>query len=652
MKLYDTMTDLLADARSRDRHIRFIDGEKDECIVGFDDLWNRALALLGSLQSRGMHPGDELVIFSKSNESFVIAFWAAILGGIVPVPVAVGISDEHRFKLFRILRQLERGTLFTELGLLERLLDFSEERSLGDVTGILKSKTVLMSDVRPGDAGEVIRREPKDLAFIQYSSGSTSDPKGVCLTHRNLCHNVRAIVEATHWMEHDCSLSWMPLTHDMGLIGYHLSVMAAGMNHAVMDTNVFVRRPLLWMTKANELRATQLCSPNFGYKHFLKLFERKGLPDGTDLSCVKLILNGAEPISWDLCEEFLGALAPLGLKRSAMYPVYGLAEATVGVSLGTPGDEPTRVVVDRHALRIGDPYKEIDPAHADAVSFVRVGKAIRDVEIRIADDDDRPLDDGLVGNIQLRGASVTERIYGDDEATRSLFTADGWLRTGDCGVFVDGQLVITGRQKDIIIVNGQNYYPHDIEEIVADIDELDLGKVVVAGATPTSSGTEELLVFILFRQDIADFAGLALQVRNVIGEHIGLEVDHVIPVSRIPKTTSGKVQRAHLLRDYLEGEFDDVLAQLGPAPGSGVDDDELVAELELICREFSKERSIGPDDNLFEVGVSSLTLTEIVLAIDERYPGKLDISDLFDYPTLREIAAFLRRDPANDGAAS
>jgi acyl carrier protein len=279
------------------------------------------------------------------------------------------------------------------------------------------------------------------------------------------------------------------------------------------------------------------------------------------------------------------------------------------------------------------------------VSFVKVGKAIRDVEIRIADDDDAILSDGEVGHIQLLGGSVTERIYGDDEATQSLFTDDGWLRTGDCGVFVDEQLVITGRLKDIIIVNGQNYYPHDIEEIVAEIDGLDLGKVVVAGATPTGSGTEELLAFILYRQDLDEFAPLADQVRNIIGEHVGLEVDHVIPISRIPKTTSGKVQRAHLLRDYLDGEFNELLAEMTPTAeaAEGADDDPLVAELEGICREFSKERRIGPDDNLFEVGVSSLTLTEIVLAIDERYPGKLDISDLFDYPTLREVAAFLRR---------
>jgi len=643
MKLYDNMTELLAEARGRDREIRFIDGEHDESTLSFAELWNRASALLGSLQAKGMQAGDELIIFSKSNESFVVAFWAAILGGIVPVPVAVGISDEHRYKLFRILTQLHRATLFTEEDLLQRLQDFAAKNELDEVGKLLATRSALISDVSSSAHGEIHQSSPDDVAFIQYSSGSTSDPKGVCLTHRNLCTNIRAIVERCGWMEDDTSLSWMPLTHDMGLIGYHLSVMAAGMNHAVMDTGVFVRRPLLWMSKANELRATQLCSPNFGYKHFLKLFERKGLPD-LDLSCVKLILNGAEPISWDLCEEFLAALAPHGLKRTAMFPVYGLAEATVGVSLPDPGPEYQRIIVHRHSLRIGDPYELAEIGDADAVSFLKVGYAIRDVEIRIAADDDSVLPDGSVGHIQLQGGSVTERIYGDEEATAALFTDDGWLRTGDVGVVVDGQLVITGRQKDIIIVNGQNYYPHDIEEIVASLDTLDLNKVVVAGATPSGKQTEELLAFILYRQDLDAFAELADAVRTVIGEHTGLEVDHVIPVQKIPKTTSGKVQRVALLRAYLDGEYNDLLGKLAPADEEVLDTDAdpLVAEFERIAHEFSKERRVGPDENLFEVGLSSLTLTEIVLAIDERYPGKVDISDLFDYPTLRELAAFLR----------
>ena len=335
MILHDNLIDILAEARSRDRAVLLIDGENDESSVPFAGIWNRAGKLLGKLQQRGMGPGDELVVFSKSNEEFIIAFWAAILGGIVPVPVAVGISDEHRLKLVRILGQMRRGTLYTDSDLLLRLTDFATARNLPAVIRTLERNTCLMGEALDGPAGEIARVKPGDLAFVQYSSGSTSDPKGVCLTHANLCTNLRDIIDRLQFMPDDRALSWMPLTHDMGLIGYHLSVLTAGMNHAVMDTSLFVRRPLLWLSKASELRSTQLCSPNFGYKHFLKLFERKGLP-GLDLSCVKLILNGAEPISWELCREFLAALAPSGLKSNVMHPVYGLAEATLAVTVPQP----------------------------------------------------------------------------------------------------------------------------------------------------------------------------------------------------------------------------------------------------------------------------------------------------------------------------
>jgi len=645
MKLYDTLAEMLEEGRSRDRHVLLINGEKDESRISFAELSDRAHQLLGSMQQRGMRPGDEVVIFTKSNESFLIAFWAAILGGIVPVPVAVGISDEHRFKLLRILDQLRNGRLYTDQGLLDRLLEFAVSENMADVKRALETDTIVEGNIESSGAGEPASLEPDQLAFIQYSSGSTSDPKGICLTHRNLATNIRASCERLEWHEDDQSLSWMPLTHDMGLIGYHLTVYAAGMNQAFMDTSLFVRRPLLWLSKASELRATQLCSPNFGYKHFLKLFKRKGL-DNLDLSAVRLILNGAEPISYELCEEFLAALAPYGLRRSVMFPVYGLAEATVGVTYPKPGTEYSKITVDRHSLRIGSPYEPKEPDDPDAIGFVKVGTPIRDCEVRITDDDDQPLADGIIGNIDIRGGNVTQGLYHNVEEEAKIFTEDGWLRTGDCGVFVDGQLVITGRSKDIIIVNGQNYYPHDIEEVVARLDGLDLGKVVVAGVNAKQNQTEEVLAFVLYRKDPALFIYLAHQVRSTIGAQIGIDVDHVIPVQRIPKTTSGKIQRAHLVDAYLSGEFDAVLPKAAPElqQDESIDEDSMIAQLSAVCSEFAQDRNVGPDDNLFEVGISSLTLTEIILALEERYPGKVDINDLFEYPTIRDLAGFIERE--------
>ncbi|MEX0977058.1 MAG: non-ribosomal peptide synthetase [Woeseia sp.] len=655
MKLYDSLPAMLHDARGKDRAIRFIDGDKDESVVTFDELWSRALRLLGTLQRRGMKSRHELVIFTQSNESFVVAFWAALLGGIVPVPVAVGISDEHRLKLFRILRQMDQGTLYTQADLLDRLCEFAKARDLPELLESQLQRAIL-SDTgdtgEDGDGGHLHSVAADDDAFIQFSSGSTSEPKGVRLTHRNLATNIRAIVEGIGWNETDISLSWMPLTHDMGLIGYHLCALAAGMNHAVMDTSLFVRRPLLWISKASELRATQLCSPNFGYKHFLKLFNRKGLQD-LDLGAVRLVLNGAEPISFELCEQFLDALAPFGLAHSAMLPVYGLAEATLAVAFPETGRDFERIVVHRHSLRVGSPFEPARNGDIDAVSFVKVGKAVRDCEIRLTDELDRPVDSGIVGHIQIRGDNVTRGLYRNTEAETELFANDGWLRTGDCGILVDGELVITGRSKDIIIVNGQNYYPHDLESIIAQIDGLDLGKVVVCGVNDERQQGEQLLVFVLHRGELADVHELAQSIVATVATRTTLQVDQVIPVSRVPKTTSGKVQRGQLASAYLDGEFDQVVAQLAALSRqipADTGENDLVRELEGICREFSRDRPIGPDDNLFEVGVSSLTLTEIVLAIDEKYPGKVDISDLFDYPTIRELATFLQLSPQTETA--
>jgi len=288
----------------------------------------------------------------------------------------------------------------------------------------------------------------------------------------------------------------------------------------------------------------------------------------------------------------------------------------------------------------------MDPEDPDAISFVKVGTPIRDCELRITGDDDRRLADGLIGNIHIRGGNVTEGLYHNDEEQAKIYAEDGWLRTGDCGVFVDGELVITGRSKDIIIVNGQNYYPHDIEEVAARIDGLDLGKVVVAGVNAKQSQTEEVLAFVLYRKDPESFVRLAYQVRSTIGAQIGIEVDHVIPVPRIPKTTSGKIQRSQLIGAYLNGEFDAVLPKAAPqSPDEEpVDDDPVIAQLSAICREFAQDLRVGHDDNLFEVGISSLTLTEIILALEEKYPGKVDINDLFDHPTIRELAGFIDRE--------
>ena len=653
MSEHATLVDLLDEQRHADRWIRFIDGDRNEATVTYADLWVRAERLLSLLQACGCQPGDELIIYSKSNERFLIAFWAALLGGLIPVPVAVGISDEHRHKLFRIARKLTNPTLFAEAEAIDRLLSFAADNGIRRAQDLLRRSVTELEDAK-ATGGKLVGRSGDDIGFVQYSSGSTSEPKGIVLTHSNLVSTVHSMRRRLEFTADDVALSWMPLTHDMGLIGYHLTMLASGMNHAIMDTAVFVRRPLLWMEKVNELRATQIASPNFGYKHYLKSFVRKR-PEDLDLSCIALCLNGAEPISVDLCEEFITALEPFGFKRTAMLPVYGLAEATLGVTFSPLHRDYEHIVAHRHSLKIGERYAQAVAEDDDAVRFVKLGHAIDGCNYRVVDDSDAPVPDGIVGNIQIAGENVTTGVYRDAQRTAEIFTADGWLKTGDCGVVVDGELVVTGRAKDLIIINGQNYYPHDIEEIVARIQELDLGKVVVCGAKRAGRQTEELLVFLLHRKGLEDLAALAARVRDVVGSRAGLEVDHVIPISRVPKTTSGKVQRSALANGYLDGDYDAVLAELHALGERSAHQEAaptgLIGELLAIAAEFSKERQIGPDDNLFEVGISSLTLTEIMLAIDEKLPGQVDVNDLFDHPTIRALAGFIESQQSREQAS-
>lgn len=644
---YPTLNSALKAQLDSGKWLTFIEGKQNQRQYSYAQLYEHALMLLYDLQEAGLTAGDQLIILHKDNQAFVEAFWACVLGGIVPVPVAVGISDEHRAKLFRIFNKLERPYLFTSQDNLDRLAAFAQQHGLSESIQTVRHKTVLANLLEVHEQrGREHAAQPEDVCFIQFSSGSTSEPKGVVLTHRNILTNLNAIAEGAGYTPDDISLSWMPLTHDMGLLGFHLNMIAAGMSQCLMPTDLFSRRPLLWMEKVSELRATVTCSPNFGYKHFLKALGDKKLDD-VDLAHVRVIYNGAEPISVELCEQFLTTLAPYKLRREAMFTVYGLAEATLAVAFPKIGRPYRAVYVDRHAMRLGDSVKFVEAQHPDAVGFAIEGPAVRDMEIMITDEDDLPLNANHIGLVQIKGDSVTSGYYLDEETNLEALSDDGWLNTGDLGFLTrDDELVITGRAKDIIFSNGLNYYPHDIESIALQLQELELGKVVAYGLRRANAENDELLIFILFRADIRDFIGIVRDVTRHINEQTGLEVTHVIPVNRIPKTTSGKLQRRLLGDTYLDGEYDEVIRQIDTLLGEthAVETGDLSEseyKLKTIFDAAVKDKPVGVHDNFFETGISSLTLTEIHQQIDEQFPGLVDVTDMFEHQTIAELARFM-----------
>jgi len=642
---YATLVDVLESNRGADRSVTYIEGENAERRVHYQDVYARALGILFLLQSAGAKRGDKMIISLNNNEQFLDGFWAAICGGIVPVPLAVGISDEHRHKLLRVARKLGNPLLYTDAKSLERLGNLASEVGETELFRQIKSRAFLVESIADiSKPGKLFRPQPEDLAFIQFSSGSTSEPKGVMLSHGNLMANTRGCTEIDKFSDRDVSLSWMPLTHDMGLIGFFLMQFANRVHVNLMQTELFVRRPLLWLQIAAKKRVTITCSPNFGYRHFLKVLGDRRL-ENLDLSAIRLIYNGAEPISVPLCNEFMSSLAYTGLKRQAMYPVYGLAEASLAVTLPPLGSDYRWIRVNRHRLNVGAQI-EVNPAEArDALELMCVGHVVPNTELLIADDSRAALPDGKVGHILIRGASVTRGYFADPAASAAAIDANGWVDTGDLGVIHEAGLYIAGRTKEIIFVNGQNYYPYDLENIAQRAPGLELNKVVAAGVLKPGSQGEELVVFVLHRGNMADFLPTAAAVSRLVNEHTGLEVAQVIPTKRIPKTTSGKVQRHLLEQAYIEGEFDAELTELEALHDSQGGSHRAAAGLETrlqsICEAALPGKRIDVNDNLFEIGASSLKLIEIHESIDRDFPGLIDLTELFDHPTIAQLAKHL-----------
>jgi acyl-CoA synthetase (AMP-forming)/AMP-acid ligase II/acyl carrier protein len=643
---FTTLNAALAARLTSNRAIHYIEGEGNERTLPFRALYSRAAGLLHHFQSCGARPGTEMILLLERNEQLVDAFWACILGNIIAVPIAPGATDEHRLKLFRVLRRLKQPHLCTDRTIFARLSTYAAENALTAEIERIKPATVFLDQIDDISLpGGLQATRPDDIAFVQYSSGSTSEPKGVALTHRNLITNIAAIAHGINLGDADSGFSWMPLTHDMGLIGFHLTPLVMNVTHHLMATAVFIRRPQLWLAKASEKCATVLCSPNFGYRHFLKTFD----PDKgarLDLSHVRILFNGAEPISVELCREFLTALAPCGLRSSVMFPVYGMAEASLAVTFPDPGAGYATVTVKRDALTVGTAVEFVAAGDPLAITLMQVGHPVLGCELRVAGNTSAELPEGVVGHIQIRGDNVCRGYYLDPQSTQAAISIDGWLDTGDIGFRYEGELTITGRAKEILFVGGQNYYPHDIEAVIEKHAGIDPGKAAVCGARPDNAATDDVIAFILHRGELRDFVPAIGRVRKCVNEQIGIVVAHVIPVAKIPKTTSGKIQRYLLAAAYQNGEFREVLTSLhelaATAPGAVSEaHSEIEKNLKEICDAFLKDKPFGVHDNLFELGTSSLTLAQIYERIETVYPGQLEVADFFDYPTIADLAKYL-----------
>lgn len=677
---FKTLNDALNASAQTDKGIWFVTGFEEEEFLSYRDILNNAKTYLAALQKRGIKPGDELVLQYASIQRFIEAYWACLLGGIVPIPLEKGEKPDNGMKVLRVWPQLNNPYLAADNDkILDKLLQhatkFDEEL---DTLSLWKEKMLPRSFILneiDEDLGEPDLPEVSEqaIAFIQFSSGSTGSPKGVALTHKNLLVNIRDIIHMSDWERDDVFCSWKPLSHDFGMIGFNLAAVVAQTNQVRIPTDSYIWSPALWMHAVSKFRGAILGSPNFGFRHFLKLYNRRRKePWDWDLSCVKAILNGAEPISAKLCNEFMQEMAPYNMPEKAMRPVYGLAEASLIVSSCQLTDGVIEHPVHREYLHIGDNIKPLPETDPNAVSLVDCGVVYPSTEVRITDKNRHPLPEGVVGQIEIKGDNVTAQYYNNPEASARCIDDEGWLNTEDLGFMKNGRLVFANRIKEMIIVGGVNYFPHDIEKAIMRVKGDDALNTYIACSIPhPEQEGEQLAMFVYYKRSPEGFLDQVEEVRDIVMDDFGIPVTYVVPTRVIPKTTSGKVQRYVLRKQFLDGNFDEALEITGqprqlptgkvenatpptavePASSEPTSTESeptavqakaaLNAIKQWIREHVMKEAkldSISDDVSFFDMGIASLRLIDIQDSIEDHFDVPLSDSSALDHPTVNGMA--------------
>jgi fatty-acyl-CoA synthase len=514
------------------------DGSEPAEVVELARLHDDARRVAAALQRRGIGPGAHVAILGATTRPLVTAIQATWLCGaatvMLPVPMRLGSIDEFVRQTRARVRAADCALVVVD----PLLADFVDPEP-GDPP--LVTLEELSRRLPPLDAYERPPDDPDALAILQFTSGSTADPKGVMLPHRCVTANLDGIVAAAGLeLDRDVGVSWLPLYHDMGLIGLLLTPMTTGMCLVLMSPQDFLAAPARWMEALDAFGGTVSAGPNFSYVLAGRTLARRR---DLDLSRWRLALNGAEPVDPAAVEAFAAAASPHGFDARAVFPAFGMAEATLAVTFPEPGSGLVADVVDARVLET-DQYAAPCAPHADgARRLTMLGRPLAGLELRVVDPDSgAPRGHREVGEVEVRGSSVTPGYYGHPEATAAAFH-EGWLRTGDLGYLVDGELVVCGRIKDVIILGGRNIYPQDIERAAADVEGVRAGNVIAFGIE-TRKGRESFVV--VAETKAGDDLTLRDAVRRRVYDAVGCAPDDVVLVrpGTLPKTSSGKLQRA------------------------------------------------------------------------------------------------------------
>jgi fatty-acyl-CoA synthase len=540
----------------------------------FGELYSAAQKCAEELARRGVPAGGRVSLMLPTSRQFFICFAGILLAGAVPVPIY------PPFRADRIEEYAERQAAILNNAGVCLLLTFRRAEAVAkllkprvkSLLGVVDAEKLMEAAEKapppaPGALPAFISgsrvRKGNDLALLQYTSGSTGDPKGVMLTNANLLANMRVIAKGAEMGPESVGISWLPLYHDMGLIGAWLTLMLHGVPLVVMSPLAFLTRPERWLQAISKHRGTITAAPNFAYELCVRKISDKAM-EGVDLSSMRVMMNGAEPVNPETLERFAQRFGKYGFRKEAMLPVYGLAEASLGVTF-PPLDRGPRVErVEREAFTAQGRAVSAAAGDESAIAFVSVGKSFPGHEVKIVDEQGNGVAERTEGYLWFRGPSSTRGYFENEEATAQLMPQgpvgpDGgypWLNSGDRAFQVDSEIFITGRVKDIIIKGGRNLYPHEVEELASRAEGIRKGCVVAFGLKDKGSGTEKLVIVAESReQDAGRRAAIVAAINDEVSRGLGLPADRVelIPPGSIPKTSSGKLRRDGTKQLYAAG---------------------------------------------------------------------------------------------------
>ena len=534
-----------------ERGFVFVRPDGTERFCPWSEIVEQAEKRGAELHARGLVKGDRLAIVVPEPDEFVLSFLGAVMGGIVPVPIYPQLSfknvDSYHDTVTHIANASGAKMILTTPGT-QQYVEPVLPRAPG-LKGI-----ILASDLGRGTERIDIAIDPTDLAFLQFTSGSTSRPKGVVVTHRNLAWNSEAFM--VHGLEKDSSfdkgVSWLPLFHDMGLIGFVIGPLFTDIPVVFMPTASFVRNPRIWLDKIQQHKGTITYAPNFAYALVAKRVKEKDVAT-LDLSSLRRTGCGAEPIQAKTLRDFAEKLAPAKFDPRSFLPSYGMAEATLAITFVPAFSGVRSDMVEKAGLEQG----EAKPSDADVgtQALVNCGHAFPDHEIAVVSEDGQRLADRQVGQIITRGPSVSQGYYNEPELTADAFKAgpDGhtWLYTGDLGYLVNGEVFICGRLKDMIIVRGRNFYPSDLEWAVSELPGVRRGNVVAFSSD--IDGEEQLVVAAEGMSQDAEALMPAIAQRIVADFALTPHEVLIVPQGTLPRTSSGKPQRRKTREMYLNG---------------------------------------------------------------------------------------------------